>query len=154
MYTHEFNIIEAPMHYAKRSLYMMAEGAAFHAIAFNRKTSSGQRTVDHTATLKLLNTTPQTPKGEADIDNIGSKMDCQKAEIKPRWHKDNLQAAGLPAEYSHDSRLGKQHPKVALLRNCLPDNIWTPVRAYHAGQQDTDTCRFCNTSKGTAIHIY
>ena len=76
-----------------------------------------------------------------------------KNQDKARWHKDSLQAAGLPAEYSHDTKLGTQHPKAALLRNCLSDNVWTLIRAYHAGQRDTDACPFFNASKGTARHI-
>ena len=68
-------------------------------------------------------------------------------------HTNNITAAGLPVQYEHDHDIGKQRPKAGLLRNCLADDLWIPIQAYKAGQQDTDICPFCKESVGTLRHI-
>ena len=59
--TQEFNIIEAPIHYAKMAIYMISEGASFHTVAFNRKSFSGIRKADKQVSLNLINTIPAAP---------------------------------------------------------------------------------------------
>ena len=156
LYAREFNIIEAPIHYAKMAIYMISEGASFHTVASNGKTFSGIRKIGEQVPLGLINTIPAAPTAdEAHQQDHQNKSRCdERRRERARHHAMNLEAAGPPTDYKHDGHIGKQHPKAQLLRNCPADNLWNPVTAYKAGRQDTDTCPFCGTAKGTNRHLY
>ena len=131
-YAHDYNIIEAPVHYVKRSMYLISEGAAFQSLAFQRKTFSGIRKIHRAVTLKLLNTIPQgkPSDGQEDDNQRPLNQHSERRAHKAKQHALNLEAAGLPTVYQHDSNIGKQHPKAQLIRNCLSDNLWRPERAF------------------------
>ena len=125
-YMHEFNIIEAPCQYVKKAIYTVCEGAAFHTIAFNRKTFNGQRHIDRSISLSLINHEPEIPKQAEDIAQIHNENARNRATRRSQRHQANLEAAGPPTNYQHDHQIGKQHPKAALIRSCLSDNLWNP----------------------------
>ena len=133
-YTQQFNIIHAPANFVRRAVYMVSGGAAFHAIAFNRETFSGQRIGDRTATVKFINTVPQVPLGEHEIAQRTTNRWRERAEQRSKLHRGSLGAPGLPVDYVHNDLHGKQYSKAALQRNCLADNLWGLVRAYTSGQ--------------------
>ena len=45
----------------QKAIYYVCEGAAFHAVAYNRATFNGTRQVGRATTLSLVNNTPPTP---------------------------------------------------------------------------------------------
>ena len=155
-HAHDYNIIEAPVHYVKKSIYMISEGAAFHSLAFNRKTFSGIRKIVRAVTLKLPNTIPQCKPSGGQEDNNQRPLNqhSERRAQKSKQNALNIEAAGLPTDYQQDSNIGEQHPKAQLIRNCPSDNLWSPARAFKSGQQDTDACPFCHETKGTTRHVF
>ena len=142
-----FHIIESPLQFIKKGIYYICGGAALHAIAFNRKTFNGQRQIDRAISFSLANSTPPTPtcpnhdnSGKPDADN--QRQQSPAAIAKSIRHAANLRAAGLSDDYEHNQDIGKQHPKAALIRHCLADNPWNPIRAHKAKQTRDDTCPF------------
>ena len=106
--------------------------------------------------IKAAPTTPPQSKNngeEADDHQRPPNQHSERRAHKAKQHALNLEAAGLPTDYQHDSKLGKQHPTAQLIRNCLSDNLCSPARAFKAWQQDTDICPFCEGAKGTTRHI-
>ena len=98
--------------------------------------------------------TPQTPMPSHEIDAVETSNGRQRATERARNHRHNLEAAGRPTDYDHDNIQERQHPKAAPLRSCLADNLGSPIRAYKASQQGTETCPPCNKDQSTANHIY
>ena len=60
-YFANIHIVDTPWQYAQKAIYYICEGAAFHAVAFNRTTFHGIREIDRTISLSLANNIPPTP---------------------------------------------------------------------------------------------
>ena len=61
MYFPDFHIINTPWQFVQKAVYYVCEGAAFHAVAYNRASFNGTRQVDRAITLSLVNNTPPHP---------------------------------------------------------------------------------------------
>ena len=109
-YTEFIQIVKAHSQYCPKPR-MVCEGAAFHVVAFNRKTFSGIIQVDKPTTTRLLRSVPATPASSEELGHIHNDMARTRAAAKADRNRCNLIAAGLLLQYKHDRNTCKRRPK-------------------------------------------